>query len=94
MSQSARFRRRILGLLRARLPELALDRVEDPRHDKGLRWQLPALLSVVLTAMVAGCRSLRDAEELTTRVTRCVGRRLLHVARRVPDTTLRTVLCA
>jgi hypothetical protein len=93
MSHSARFRRRTVGLLRARLPELQLERVQDPRQDKGLRWQLPALLSVVLTAMVAGCTSLREAEQLTTQVSRVVARRLLHIVRRVPDTTLRTALC-
>jgi hypothetical protein len=85
-------RRRILGLLRARLPDLGLEQVQDPRQDKGLRWQLPALLSVVLTAMVAGCKPLREAEQLTAQIPQKVARRLLRIARRVPDTTLRTVL--
>jgi hypothetical protein len=93
MAQTARVRRRIAGLLAARLPDLQLEQVPDPRSARGKRWQLTALLTAVLVGMLAGCTSLLGVEQLTEFMTRAV-RRLLGIARRVPDTTTRTALCA
>jgi hypothetical protein len=53
---------------------------------------LEVLLAVVLTGMLGGCKSLLDVEKLTVRMSRA-ARRLLGIGRRVPDTTLRTLLC-
>lgn len=93
MAQTARLRRRIAGILSARLADLQLEQVPDPRCARGMRWQLPTLLITVLAGMLAGCTSLQGVEQLTEFMTRAV-RRLLGIARRVPDTTMRTVVCA
>jgi len=93
MAQTARLRRRIAGVLSARLPDLQLEQVPDPRCARGMRWQLPALLVTVLAGMLAGCTSLLGVEQLTEFMTRA-ARRLLGIGRRVPDTTMRTAICA
>jgi hypothetical protein len=93
MAQTARLRRRIAGLLAARLPDLELQHVQDPRSARGKRWKLPALLIAVLSGMLSGCTSLLGVEQLTEFMTRA-ARRLLGIGRRVPDTTTRTALCA
>jgi hypothetical protein len=93
MAQTARLRRRIAGLIAARLPDLELDQVEDPRSARGKRWKLPTLLIATLSGMLAGCTSLLGVEQLTEFMTRA-ARRLLGIARRVPDTTMRTAVCA
>ena len=82
---------RLLGLLKARLPELGLDRVQDPRLARGKRWDLEQLLRVCITGQAAGCQSLAEVEELSLAVGSGV-RRILGVHRRVPDTTLRDTL--
>ena len=92
MAQDARLRRRMLGLIKARLPDLQLDSVDDPRSARGRRWQLAALLAMVLVGMLTGCQSLLDVEQLSVLMT-SAARRLLGISRRVPDTTMRTVLC-
>jgi hypothetical protein len=74
------------------LPELALEQVQDPRSARGKRWKLQTLLTVVLAGVLAGCTSLLGVEQLTEFMTRA-SRRLLGIARRVPDTTMRTALC-
>ena len=94
MAQDRRMTRRIAGLLNARLPDAQLDRVADPRHARGKRWKrLAVLLRATVAAIVAGCRSTRQTEALTDELSPAM-RRLLHVARRVPDTTLRATLIA
>ena len=93
MAQTARLRRRIAGLLAARLPDLELDQVQDPRSARGKRWKLPTLLIATLSGMLAGCTSLLGVEQLTEFMTRA-ARRLLGIGRRVPDTTMRTAVCA
>lgn len=52
-----------LSRLEARLPELRLRQVNDPRSFVR-RWQLDRLLRAALLAMMAGCKSLAEMEEL------------------------------
>ncbi len=52
--------RRVVGLLRARLPELGLEEVPDPRAREG-RWSLAQILQATLLGLMAGCRSLSDS---------------------------------
>ena len=92
MAQDARLRRRMLGLIKARLPDLQLDSVDDPRSRRGRRWQLAALLGIALVGMLTGCQSLLDVEQLSCMMSEA-ARRLLGISRCVPDTTMRTVLC-
>jgi len=92
MAQELRFNRRVVGMLKARLPELGLDRVVDPRSLQGRRWPLGTLLRTVVVGLIAGCKSLADVELLTANLT-ATTRRQLGIGRRVPDTTLRTLLC-
>ena len=91
MEARGRYWRRLLGLLARRLPEMGLGRVPDPRGRNGRRWPLATLLSSMLIGLAAGCRSLREVEHLTANLSRGV-RGLLHIGRRVADTTLREVL--
>jgi hypothetical protein len=84
-------KKRLVGLLSARLPELGLERVEDPRAEKGKRWRLASLLKGVLASLVAGGKSLGDVEWLTSEWSDAIRRRL-GLRGRVPDTTLRDVL--
>jgi DDE_Tnp_1-associated len=93
MAQETRLTRRMIGVLVARLPEIRLDQVKDPRQRRGRRWALTALLRAVLVAMVAGCKSLAQAEALTAEMSVAV-RRKLGIARRIADTTMRDALCA
>jgi DDE_Tnp_1-associated len=93
MAQEARLTRRMLGVLAARLPETRLDRVNDPRRVRGRRWALEILLRAVLVALVAGCKSLAQAEALTAEMSLPLRKRL-GIARRIADTTMRDVLCA
>ncbi|MGC4000566.1 MAG: ISAs1 family transposase [Anaeromyxobacter sp.] len=83
--------RRVAGLLRARLPELDLDRVSDPRAREG-RWALSQILRATLLGLMAGCRSLWDAERLTDSLAPAMRRRL-GLPRRLADTTARDALC-
>ena len=77
--------RRVVGLLRARLPELGLTEVPDPRAREG-RWGLAQILSATLLGLMAGCRSLWEAEQLTASLAPGMRRRLA-------DTTARDALC-
>ncbi len=83
--------RRMAGLLRARLPELDLEGVPDPRAREG-RWSLAQILRATLVGLMAGCRSLLEAEQLTAGMAPTMRRRL-GVPRRLADTTARDVLC-
>lgn len=80
--------RRQAGLLKARLPELQLAQVPDPRQPQWCRWKLPPLLRLGLAGVMAGCRSLAEVEQLSTAMTPA-ARGLIGIGRRVPDTTLR-----
>lgn len=83
--------RRVAGLLQARLPELDLEAVPDPRARTG-RWTLPQILSATLLGLMSGCRSLWETEQLTDSLAPAMRRRL-RLMRRLPDTTARDALC-
>jgi len=83
--------RRVAGLLRARLPELDLEGVLDPRAREG-RWSLAQILRTTLLGLMAGCRSLAEAEALSDTLTPAMRRRL-GLPRRLADTTARDALC-
>ena len=84
--------RRIAGLLRSRLPELQLERVADPRKRRGRRWKdLAVVLRAAVVGIVAGCKSLMQTEALTDEMS-VTMRAMLHIGRRVPDTTMRQTL--
>ncbi len=83
--------RRVAGWLRARLPELDLEGVPDPRAREG-RWALAQILRATLLGLMAGCRSLAETEQLTTSLAPAMRRRL-GLPRRLADTTARDALC-
>jgi hypothetical protein len=94
MAEDRRMTRRLAGLLNARRREARLWAVADPRKARGKRWKrLEVLLEAAMVGIVAGCKSTRDVEALTDEMS-VPMRRLLHIPRRIPDTTLRTVLMA
>src|SRR6266508_2915865 len=84
--------RRMVGFLAARLPELDLGAVEDPRAREG-KWSLAQILRTTLLGLMAGCKSLRETERLTEHLS-VASRRQLGLKRRLPDTTARDTLCA
>jgi len=86
-------RRRILGVLVHRLPELKLSQVADPRRRRGRRHALGDLLRMAMIGLTAGARTLREVEGLCADLGRPV-REKLGVQRLVPDTTLRDLLVA
>src|SRR5690606_8169467 len=90
-SMTRRRIRRMVGVLNARLPELRLDLVPDPRGPVR-RWRLSQLLSAALLGLMSGCRSLLEAERLTDSLAPSM-RRTLGLPRRVADTTMRDILC-
>ncbi len=83
--------RRVAGFLRARLPELELEEVPDPRAREG-RWSLAQILGATLVGLMAGCRNLAETEQLTEGLAP-VMRRRLGLPRRLADTTARDALC-
>ncbi len=83
--------RRMMGLLHARLPELELDAVADPRAREG-RWSLAQILRATLVGLMAGCKGLSEAEQLTAGLS-VAARRQLGLPRRLADTTARDALC-
>lgn len=91
MRETLRELRRMAGMLSARLPDLGLEKVGDRRRRQGRRWPLPTLLRTVVVGMTAGMESLAQLEALTLNLAPSM-RRLLGIARRVPDTTLRDAL--
>lgn len=86
-----RVTRRVAGLLAARLPELGLEEVPDPRAREG-RWSLAQILTAALVGLIAGCRGLWEAEQLTGSLAPAMRRRL-GLPRRLADTTARDLLC-
>jgi hypothetical protein len=91
MAEKARMTRRLAGYLGKRLSEAELAAVEDPRSKRGRRWTLGSLLVAMLTGMMSGAKGLAEVEELTARLSQPI-RRLLGIARRVADTTMRDLL--
>jgi hypothetical protein len=87
-----RMPRRMLGMLRARLPELGLEQSHDPRGRQGRRWPLVTLLRAVLVGLLAGAHSLAETEWVTDTLSQA-ARRALGLPRRIADTTLRDLLC-
>jgi hypothetical protein len=83
--------RRMVGLLKARLPELELDAVADPRAREG-RWSLAQILRAALVGLMAGCKGLWEVEQLTASLAQPM-RRQLRLPRRLADTTMRDALC-
>lgn len=81
----------MVGLLAARLPELDLDAVADPRAREG-RWSLAQILRATLVGVMAGCKSLWESEQLTASLS-VTARRQLALPRRLADTTARDALC-
>jgi hypothetical protein len=81
----------VVGFLNARLPDLDLDGVPDPRKRDGC-WSLAQLLRAALVGLMAGSKGLREVETLTGSLS-VASRRQLKLARRVPDTTMRDALC-
>ena len=92
MEDSTRWYRRLAGMLAARLPDARLGDVKDPRRRQGRRWKLGALLGCVVAGICAGAKSLAQLENMTAEMGRAT-KRLLGVSCRVPDTTLRDLLC-
>jgi hypothetical protein len=78
-------------MLRARLPELHLEGVPDPRAREG-RWSLGQILRATLVGLMAGCRSLSEMEQMTASLAPAMRRRL-GLPGRLPDTTARDALC-
>ena len=83
--------RRMAGLLQARLPELGLDEVPDPRSREGC-WSLGQILRATLLGVLAGCGSLAETEALTDSLAPVMRRRLC-LPRRLAETTARDALC-
>lgn len=91
MKEKHRIRRRMAGVIRARLPDLKLDSVKDPRKARGKRWALDVLLKTSVTAMACRCKSLAQTEALSQEMGAGM-KKLLGTTRRIPDTTLRNLL--
>lgn len=89
--ENGRWLRRICGFLSARLPELGLIKVEDPRQRRGKRWRASQLLQTMLLGLMAGKKSLKEIEALSSEWS-LASRKISGVARRVADTTLRDFL--
>lgn len=92
MTEISRKTRRMAGMMSARLPDIWLERVADPRAARGLRWrELTPLLAAPLVAMAAGLKSFAETEKLTEEMGRAM-RKKLGITRRIPDTTMRNTL--
>jgi hypothetical protein len=70
-----------------------LMKIADPRSEQGRRWKscLP-LLRAVMLGLAAGCKGLKEVEEMTADMAKSV-RKLVGIPKRIPDTTLRDFLC-
>jgi len=88
MTENVRRMRRMAGVINARLPEVGLEQVADPRKAQGKRWNLVPLLKAPLVAMAAGLKSFADTEKLTEEMSPAM-RKELGIKRRIPDTTMR-----
>jgi hypothetical protein len=84
--------RRIVGFVATWMQRIRPEEVEDHRSAKGKRWQLKSVLSACLLGLMCGCKSLAEVERLTAKLSRPIRRRF-GINRRLPDTTLRDILC-
>jgi hypothetical protein len=89
--QDGKWLRRIAGFLSARLPELKLKQVADPRSQRGKRWKIDQMLRALLVGLMSGARNLRDIEARTSELSPQMAR-MLGLCRRLPDTTARALL--
>jgi hypothetical protein len=87
-----RMKRRIVGALSKRLDELQLEDVADERDPRGKTWLLETVLRTVMLGMAAGAKSCADVETLTDDLSSSARRRF-RLSRRLPDTTMRNILC-
>jgi len=83
--------RRLMGLLKARLPDAEFQYVPDTRRQASTHWPMETILRAIVTAMTAGCRGFREMEALTQEMSP-TARRTLGIRRRLPDTTARSAL--
>jgi len=88
MAEITKRTRRMAGVINARLPEIGLGQVADPRDERGIRWDLRPILTAPLVGMAAGLKSFADAEKLTEEMSPAM-RKKLGIKRRIPDTTMR-----
>ena len=86
-----RVTRRTVGHLAARIAEIGLDSVADPRVGR-VQWKVSGVLTGCVVGMAAGCKGLAEVEELTNTLGRG-ARKHLRLWRRLPDTTARDLLC-
>jgi len=91
MSEQNRLMRRMAGVLKARLPDLKLERVRDPRKARGKRWALDVLLRTCVVGLACRCRNLVQTESLSSEMSFGMSR-MLGLNRRLPDTTMRDTL--
>ena len=91
MAEERKRTRRIAGVINARLPEVGLNRIDDPRSARGVRWKLEPVLTAPLVGMAAGLKSFAETEDLTAEMSLTM-RRKLGIRRRIPDTTMRNTI--
>ena len=87
--------RRTAGLISCYFSDALIKLAEgfDGRATRGRRWKsgLP-LLKAAMLGVGAGCKGTAEVEEMTEEMFKSV-RKLVGIARRVPDTTMRDFLC-
>ena len=81
------------GLIVRYFTDELLGLIVDPRNVRGRRWKscLP-LLKALFLGLACGCKGLKEVEEMTAEMPRAV-RKTLGIPKRIPDTTLRDLLC-
>lgn len=80
-------------MLRKRLDEAGLSQIEDPRNPCNRQWRLSTLLRSIVMGIACGAKNFQDVERLTEEGTLSARLFLGVGTRRVPDTTLRDMLC-
>ena len=86
-----RLHRSFIGWLRQRLVDPALGAVAEPRRKHGMKWAMRESLASIVTAMVAGCRSLAAVETFIADASQAtLG--ALGLRKGLADTTARDLL--
>jgi len=93
LSQITQSNRAMAGFFRARFRTLRFDRIKDPRRAASTKWSLRTLLMTLTVGLAASKRSLRQIELFTDGALSGAMRRMLNLHQRVPDTTLRDLVC-